>query len=149
MLSTTVDTGNDAALALWDIHCFGRPASNDVFESGSVSARLNVLVDGVPVFMDRLIVDENHPLSRRTALRGHSVSGTLLLNQMTTDSTEIARKSLHERPEFFVTLVDSLLIVRYLGDSAQQAKDGFTEVWSELRYLLNQRVACAPRIWAT
>ena len=149
VLSTTVDTDNDAAWALWDIHCFGRPASNDVFESGSVSARLNVLVNGVPTFMDRLIVDENHPLSRRTALRGHSVSGTLLLNKMTADCAEIARKSLHENPEFFVTLVDSLLVVRYLGDSAQQAKDGFTEVWSNLRYLLNQRVACAPRIWAT
>ncbi len=149
VLSTTVDVDDDAALALWDIQCFGRPTSRDVFRSGSACAKLNVLVNGVPAFMDRLIVDKNHPLSQRTALRGHSVSGTLILNRMTGDCVEIARKSLHERPEFFVTLVDSLLVVRYLGNSAQQAKDGFTDVWSKLRYLLNQRVACVPRIWAT
>ena len=148
-LSTTVEVGVDAALALWDIHCFGRPASDDVFKNGSACTRLNVMSAGVPVFMDRLIVDDRHPLSQCTVLRGHSVTGTLLLNRMTADCTEIARKSLDGRPEFFVTLVDSLLVVRYLGNSAQQAKDGFTEVWSRLRYLLNQNAACVPRIWAT
>jgi len=148
-LVTTVDIQDSGALALWDIQCFGRPAGNLPFMIGSVCNHLTIMSQGLPVFIDRLIVDEAHPLYRRTALRGHSVLGTFLMNNMTADAVVLARNALDEIPEFCTTLVDHLLVVRYIGVSAQQAKEGFTRVWAQLRYLLNQQSPCVPRIWAT
>ncbi len=148
-LSTTINITNGSALACWDIQCFGRPAGDEVFVTGSVCNQLNVLVDGLPLFMDRLIINDEFDVSQRTVLRGSAVAGTLLLNNMTKDTCDRARRTLNALPEFFVTLVDSLLVVRYVGNSAQQAKAGFTNVWSDLRYYLNQQKPCTPRIWAT
>lgn len=148
-LSTTVDIRHDAALAMWDIQCFGRPAGDEKFAQGWACNKLNVLVDGLPVFMDRLRITGAHDLSKRTGQRGCSVAGTLLLNNMTIEAIDIVRKSLNASPEFCITLVDSLVVVRYIGNSAQQAKTGFISVWAQLRYMLNQRSPCIPRIWAT
>lgn len=148
-IETTVDIKHQSSLALWDIHCFGRPAGQAFFERGSVCNQLKVIVDGASVFRDRLIVDETNNLSQYTGLRHCCVTGTLILNKMTKDACDMARQKLQYLPEFFVTLVDSLLLVRYIGNNAQKAKEGFASVWSQLRYQLNQQTPCVPRIWST
>jgi len=48
-----------------------------------------------------------------------------------------------------VSLVGEFYIGRYLGDSAEQARNLFTAWWQVLRPQLLDRVACAPRIWST
>lgn len=148
-LSTTLHVSADAAIALWDIQCFGRPAAGERFQSGSVVNQLKVFEDSAPIFFDRLVINEEYPLSQRSGMGDHPVLGTLLLNKMSKDAVDHARKALKGMPNFFVTLVDSLLIVRYIGDSAEQNKFGFIRVWKQLRCLLNQQHPCVPRIWAT
>jgi urease accessory protein len=148
-LTTTIALSNDAAFAGWDIQCYGRPAGNKPFIDGSVCNTLTVLVNDAPVFCDRQVVDINHPLSHSTTYRSSTVSGTLLLNRIPAESCDMARSTLGNSSDFFVTNVDSLLVVRYLGSSAEEAKRGFCAVWSQMRCLINQRPPCVPRIWAT
>ena len=47
------------------------------------------------------------------------------------------------------TLLDELLIVRYLGDGTQQAWQLLRGLWATLRPSLLGLPACPPRIWAT
>ncbi|MBX2840052.1 MAG: urease accessory protein UreD [Gammaproteobacteria bacterium] len=148
-LTTLIETTGDAAFAGWDIQCFGRVAGDEPFVQGSVLNTLNYVHNGELIFADRLCVNASHPLSAKTTLRGNTVTGTLLMNGMSKDSCELAHRALTEQSEFFVTCIDSLLLVRYLGNSAESAKQGFCAVWSCLRCTLNQRSPCKPRIWAT
>ena len=148
-LTTTIALSDDAAFAGWDIQCFGRSAGNHPFKDGSICIKLTVLVNDEPVFYDRQVVDINHPLSHRTTYRSSTVNGTLLLNLIPAECSDLARSILGDSSDFFVTSVDSLLVVRYLGSSAEVAKRGFCAVWSQMRHLINQRSPCVPRIWAT
>lgn len=148
-LTTTISLSVNSAFAGWDIQCYGRPAGNEPFIDGSVCNKLTVLVEGAPAFYDRQVVNSEHPISQRTTYRSSTVNGTLLLNQVPGECCEVVRSILANSPEFFVTNVDSLLVVRYLGNSAQEAKNGFCNAWSRLRHLINQQPPCVPRIWAT
>lgn len=148
-LSTTINADANAAIALWDIQCFGRPAGGELFRTGSVTNKLKVLVENNLIFLDRLVINDKHPLSQHTGLGAQPVTGTLLLNKMTQDACDLVRNLLSGQSSFFVTLVDSLLILRYIGNSVEQSKQGFIQVWKQLRYSLNQRHPSVPRIWAT
>ena len=46
-------------------------------------------------------------------------------------------------------LASGCVILRYLGDSAEQARLLFTRCWQLLRPLSIAREACLPRIWST
>jgi len=148
-VSTSIQLRKHSAFAGWDIHCFGRSIGNEPFTQGRVSTSLTLSVDNNIVFFDRLLVTNDHPLSDSTTFRDCTVIGMLLINNMANESIALARDRLHHSQEFSVTCCDSLLVVRYLGNSAQKAKQGFSGVWSELRRQLNGRTACVPRIWAT
>ena len=61
------------------------------------------------------------------------------------------RQILHAHPEKLagLTLMEDLLVARYLGDSSGAAKKLFQELWAWLRPHLTGRKPCVPRIWAT
>jgi urease accessory protein len=42
-----------------------------------------------------------------------------------------------------------LLVARYLGDSAEEARQCFTRIWHTLRPPLMQTAPIVPRIWNT
>ena len=125
------------------------PQVTNRFRQGSISNTLTILVDDIPMFHDRQVINATHPLSHQTTYRQCTVCGSLLINRVPIECVELARQIVTSMPEFFITCVDSLLVVRYLGDSAQQAKQGFCSIWSRLRHLINQQPPCIPRIWAT
>jgi urease accessory protein len=47
------------------------------------------------------------------------------------------------------TLINDLLVVRYLGDSTQQCRESFTRIWSRIRPSVIGRQPSPPRIWST
>lgn len=51
--------------------------------------------------------------------------------------------------EFSVSQLREVLVCRYLGDSAEQARAGFIEAWRLLRPALWGIEATPPRIWST
>ena len=55
----------------------------------------------------------------------------------------------HDAGEFSVTQMRDVLVCRYLGRSAEQARHGFTQAWQLLRPGLWGVASSPPRIWAT
>lgn len=138
-----------ASLAWWDINCFGRGDAEKSFSQGSVSNVVNVFVDNLLLLRERVLVNEDFPLSLNSGLRDNTTIGTLVVQPVHPERISAVRQCLRDQAQFSVTTFDGLMIVRYLGNSAEQAKNGFIQVWSKLRRELNGKAACLPRIWAT
>jgi len=136
-------------LAWWEINCFGRGADEKSFSHGAVTSTLNLYVGKDLLLRERIKVENPQSIQSATGMRGNSVSGTLILHPVLPDSIDYVRSLLEPHSEFSATIIDSLLVVRYLGGSAEKAKTVFSKVWTKLRKSLNGRQACPPRIWLT
>lgn len=68
------------------------------------------------------------------------------------DVLETIRNMLQEKQcdkRVSITYIQGFFVIRYLGDSANQARKYFTYVWEILRPILIQKTPCSPRIWLT
>ena len=156
-LSTTIDIADGGCFTGWEICCFGLPASDESFVNGSFQQHYLVRREGVPLFVDRLVLNKNLDLmlQGKAGFQENSVAGFFLLGPIPEDvekTIEGLRESaikMDMQNVVSVTKVGEFYIGRYLGDSAEQAKNIFTQWWTMLRPLLINRKACAPRIWST
>lgn len=149
-LSTRIDLQGSARLAWWEINCLGRPVIDEPFDEGTLDAGLEVCRDGQPLLLERLRVDQTRR-QRVSLLKGQAVHGTALLNHADERHLEVAQQVILESGQTCtgVTLVEDLLILRYLGNSTEQARKLFTQTWQCLRETLLRRPANTPRIWNT
>ncbi|MGK0229163.1 MAG: urease accessory protein [Gammaproteobacteria bacterium] len=148
-LDTQVKTSSSSPLAFWEINCFGRRAGNLPFKRGSIVTKLSVYRDSILTLLDRFVLNDGATLTRSTGLRANTVSGLMLLSPLPAESVDAARSELSNESAFCMTCIDDMLLVRYLGDSAEHAKAGFVKIWTQQRMGLSKRKACAPRIWLT
>ena len=153
-LSTRIELEKSARFMGWEINCYGRPASKQLFESGKVMTRLDVYRDGAPLLLDRLLIDGVDVLQSPASMNGYPCFGTFIATHVTQDLLEKARASVEaftqqEQQQIGLTLLDDLLIVRCLGQHAEQVSTTLKTVWSALRPDAMKRSVCLPRIWAT
>lgn len=148
-LRTTISVSSSTAFAWWEINCFGRRRGNAPFESGSVENTMELSVDSTLLLRDRLVVNDHHPLSTSCGLRGYSVSASLVLTPIHTEAIDKVRLLVLEQNGFSTTMFDNVLLIRYLGDSSEIAKNGFIRIWLGLRESFNGMAPQMPRIWAT
>lgn len=148
-LDTQIRTSSLSPLAFWEINCFGRRAGNLPFNRGLIVTKLSVYRESILTLLDRFVLTDAASLIRSTGLRNNTVSGLMLLSPLPTESVDAARSELSADSAFCMTCIDDMLLVRYLGDSAEQAKAGFVKIWAQQRMGLSKRKACAPRIWLT
>ena len=153
-LSTKVELNKSARFMGWEINCYGRPASKELFESGKVMTRLEVYRDGAPLMLDRLLIDGGQPLQSPASLNGYPCFGTFISTNVTQTLLDEARNSVAEYSrssglQIGLTLFDDLLVVRCLGQQAEQVSTTLKAVWSALRPEVMQRPVCLPRIWST
>ena len=57
--------------------------------------------------------------------------------------------ALEEPGLFSATLINGILVCRYLGWQAEHARRAFIAAWRVIRPQLTGQPACEPRIWAT
>lgn len=154
VLSTQVDLDEKAEFIGWDILCFGRPASSMTFESGTLTGSFSIFRQGIPLYIDRLTVDtdkdpvlgalpglKNYPITAMFAATGISDTQFDITPFSDPDSKDVSIKG--------ATLINDLLIARYLGHDPEEAKQYFISIWETIRPLLCGKPACVPRIWAT
>jgi urease accessory protein len=148
-LSTVVELHGSARLAMWDILCLGRPVIEEPFDQGSIDSRLVIERDGVPLLIDRLRVRPDNR-DRLSLMAGLPVAGTLVISGAGEEEVTACRDLLLAEAGDYAgaTLVEDLLIVRYLGGSTERARRMFTRVWQALRPPGIDAPA-VPRIWAT
>lgn len=152
---TNIRAAASARFCFWDIAHLGRPASDDNYHHGQCEQGVRVFVDDVPIYIDRLSWQADAPLlDAAWGLAGHKVLAQLMMYPADKDALQRARQALNaSQPagvgQTAVTLVDNLLVFRVLGDVGYQVQALLTRCWQQLRPLVMQRAACAPRIWAT
>lgn len=150
-LSTQVHLTGDAAFIGWEINCLGRPVIDERFDCGSAVFSFSLLHDGLPLLHERLVIDSVKGLHGASGLRNQPVVASLYATTQDEQLAERVRELIPEkqRPHLGITLVDGLLIARYLGDSTEIARRLFIEIWKALRPTIMNRSPSAPRIWNT
>ncbi len=149
-LQTRIELQGTARLALWEIHCLGRPTLSEAFNRGKIEAGLQLWRNGKPLLLERLRMEAERN-AYVSLLQGQPVVATLLISHAGAEALAKARELLVKRGEKMsaATLLEDLLVVRYLGCSTERARKLFVDVWCALRPALMGKVVCMPRIWAT
>jgi len=155
-LSTKLQLDAQAKYIGWEVHCLGRPSNKEMFESGQLLFSTELERDGKPLYKERLPLNTDAVLKATSGLNGYPVTATLIALPATQEALELSRKAC----EGFIklgmadglaapTLLDDVLVVRYLGNSTEQAHRLFRNLWLSIRPLVNGLKAVPPRIWST
>ena len=152
-LETRIKLFKESHFIGWDILCLGRPSIGETFDNGQLTQRLEIFMDGRLIRLEKLIIKENDlMLNAKWGLRGKPVVGTLFCLTSRTDLVDLLRDSIESLDGdnlLSVTLVDNVILCRYLGNSVEQVKQKFIKVWQVLRMALRGRESVIPRIWST
>lgn len=147
---THVALDDGAGFIGWEIHCLGRIASGERFSRGDLDLGINIVRDGHPLLVERLHVrDDSHRSAAQ--LRGFPVCATFYAAPVSGALFDALRPLAYRESGRVcaMTLLDDLLVVRYLGNSVADAWDSLLAVWRQVRPGVIGRDAIAPRIWST
>jgi urease accessory protein len=167
-LITEVELSDNAQFMGWDIVCLGRPSSEDWFERGSIRQVISIKRNGLPLFIERNTISAKGDIMQdKAGLAKQAVFGSFILTNNADNIPELddeQRQALENLAALTalpgqirgqakglvaVTHKPGLVIVRYLGPCADNAKKVFIKYWQWMRPFVNGREACAPRIWNT
>jgi len=142
-------SGN-ARVAAWEVYCLGRPAINESFDFGSLNFSLELWRDGMPILLDKLMIDKTE-LESVVGLRGFPVFGTFIISKTNKKVLETVRAMMIETDSCVtgVTQIEDIIIVRGLAKKTYLVQDLFKKIWQTVRPLVFEREASIPRIWAT
>jgi urease accessory protein len=142
----------NASLIFMDVSCFGLPASGETFSRGFCRQHLTIERDGYPVFIERTRFSPDHDFfDAAWGMRGNCVVGLLLA----TPANESHLTRLREHCDGMdhglraISLTDSTVSVRCLGNDAESVRNYLQSAWYCLRPEILSRRAVSPRIWAT
>jgi urease accessory protein len=142
----------DAVFLGWDTFCMGRRASGEAFTRGECRVRGCISRDGRPIWFERGIMRAGDRFFTSAAgLSGCTVFGTFVAASTSVDRALVDRCRSENAPgaRTAVTRTPGVLIVRYLGDSAEGARAYFQRIWLHVRPALAARPAKTLRIWNT
>ena len=102
------------------------------------------------MLLERLRVSADNRC-RLSLMAGLAVGGTLVLSNAGEPEVETCRDLLMGNGSDYsgVTLIEDLLLVRYLGNSTENARRLFASIWQRLRPRTLGLAPNVPRIWAT
>jgi len=144
-LETEVRLSGEARYLGWEILCLGRTGSGEKFGRGEMRLSTKVFRDGKLLWLERGRIEGGGALLDSPAgLQGQPVCATLAAS-----GAEFDLGACRAVQGIAVTQLPGVLIARYLGDSSEQAKRLFAQLWAVLRPALFGRDAQPPRIWST
>lgn len=154
-LSVAVDLAGDARCIGWEILCLGRPAGGRPFKTGCVVQTLEIHRDQKPLLHERQTFSGGaNVMTDNFGLAGASVTGTLFAagpDDVLQEALAMVRKALAPAPGAVCASTHrrGVLLTRYRGNDAEEARRLFALAWAEIRPVLLGREACPPRIWTT
>ena len=150
-LHSTIHLDAAAQYIGWEIHCLGLPTIGKQFTHGKTLFKTAVYRAGKPLLLDRLLIADEADLYTAAGLRGQPVMATLLATPASVATLEAVRPYCQGITDGSagVTLLNGVLVVRYLGNSTAQAQRLFRHIWQHIRPLVTGRPAVPPRIWNT
>ena len=157
-LSTRVELEAGAAFIGSEVLCLGRPAAQELFDSGRLTQRFDVWRQGTPVLSEVLRLSGAGPeLSEPWGLNSCTTVATLVaLGRQAASAQELSALATQVRSALpqvagksSVTVVSEAIVCRFLGTGAQAALFVLRRAWELLRPELFGCPAVRPRIWAT
>ncbi|WP_455222295.1 urease accessory protein UreD [Kaarinaea lacus] len=152
LIHTTINLDTGAKFIGWEIACLGRKASDELFSSGRFIQKLEVYIDNKPSLIERaLFQGDSELLSSAWGLANHPTVGTMIITPATQDLVTKIRENVQAISDelFSTTLMDNIMVCRYLGGQAESAKRLFIKVWQLARPHIQNKAVCVPRIWNT
>lgn len=143
----SVSLAADASYIGSEILCFGRSASGERFDTGSVAQRTQIRRGGKLLWWEqgRLM---GGAMDSVLGLGGATVCATLIgIGKPAPDALLAAVRAID--PALAVTRIKSVLVARYLCGDSETARGVVTRVWQALRPHLLGHAAPVPRIWNT
>ena len=155
-LNTEIDIAPGGRFVGWEMHCFGRPANGEMFNTGSLRSRTLVKMAGELRLVEQLNTQAQETVLSATGLRGNAMQGCLIAGPCTVEQCDVLEQILLDLSEteiyaypVGITLVDEVLIVRALGEQSEPMHELFSRLWQALRQNWLSVAPCVPRIWAT
>ncbi len=151
-LKTTIELADHARFIGWEISCLGRPCSDALFDSGHCQQMLTLSRNGMPLLIDNTRLQAGHEvLTEKWGLSGYTVTGTLMATPVDRSLVEELRAEFQHGEDciFSVTLINDVLLCRFLGRHGEQARLLFEQAWKIIRPHVIGLQACSPRIWKT
>jgi urease accessory protein len=150
-----VDLDAQAGFVGWDTLCFGRTTSGERFDAGSFRQRWQIRQAGALLWNEAgSLRGGDRLLSSAAGFGGMPVCATMLAAGRAVPTALI--DAMRERltgldfgARVAVTRLPLVVAVRYLGPSAEEAREAFVAAWSFLRPLFAGRQAQTPRLWGT
>jgi urease accessory protein len=148
--STRVKLQGNARFIGWEVACYGRPASGDIFGSGHVSQSMELWRDDRPLIWDHVHIDgASQIMSARWGLAGFTTLGTLLAYPASDALVQEVRAIQLEAGLISCTVADSVLVCRAMHRQVGAVKQALIAAWEILRPSIMNIPATHPRIWAT
>lgn len=166
-LNTRVQLADDSAQFVgWEVICLGCPAAEAYFRQGSCRQAFEIWKNEQPVWIDRALYGASGTHAENTngqsllqflqapwGLGGNTVVGTMVCTTTEAGLAAWLREQLAAfsatSTRLVVTALAGVLVVRYLGNDAFQARALFSQCWQLLRPQLSGREMVLPRIWNT
>lgn len=153
-MRTTVELEEGARFIGVETLCFGRRASGESFDHGSLRLSTDIRLAGKLLWRERGAIDGGSALMQSPiGLAGFSVCSTVLAAGVEVDAETLAAGRAAASPEagaqWGVTAMPQLYVGRYLGHSTEAARQWFVALWAALRPAFIGRPAAVPRIWNT
>jgi urease accessory protein len=159
----TVDVylAKDSAYLGWDITCLGLPSSDNFFKQGSYTQLNRVYCEGTLMYHDRIAIAPDNKIHKHLAgLNNHNVFATFMAYAPEGTLSDLESKTLVEQlRECIITVgaenkvsisqIRKLLVIRYLGEHAEECKALFIQLWQKIRPLYLNKEANIPRVWHT
>lgn len=150
--TTRIDLADTSRFIGAELVCLGRPANNEIFDRGAAHFHTRLYREGAPIQVESMRIQAELGRTGPTTLRNYPVTGILYATPVNPTQLQALRETLapcDADDHFALTLVDDLLIARFLGASTLRAQRRYTALWKQLRPLLMERPASIPRIWKT
>jgi len=151
-MSLDVELAPGATFCGWDFTCLGRPASGERFRNGVLRQRTAIRREAKPVFTEQAVVDAADALrNASTVLADYCAYGSMFVAGGERDDEVLssAREVFAETGNAGVTWVNDTLVARWVGQSTEEGRSLFAQLWSVLRPWYAGRAVLMPRIWAT
>ncbi|WP_321492554.1 urease accessory protein UreD [uncultured Desulfobacter sp.] len=149
-LGTTINLAPKAVFMGWEILCLGLPALKKPFAGGHLTSTVTLFNNSIPLLFEKLKIEKQSDLCGPAGLRNQPVTATFWAYPVPEQLFSQVQNSASILGECFgMTLMDDLLVARYLGDHPGQAKEQFEKLRHILAPELTGRQAAVPRIWNT
>lgn len=153
-MRSTIELEQGARFAGVETICFGRRASGETFDRGRLKLATDIRAEGRLLWRERGAIDGGSALMQSPiGLAGFSVCSTVLAAgvELPPETLAACRAAVSRESgaQWGVSLLPQLLVGRYLGHSAEAAREWLLQLWAALRPAMSGREAITPRIWNT